>query len=211
VLQLLAPHLADHRKGLALEQLVSSGELLPAELALTLLAAVPPSCRLLNLYGSTEVAADCSCQDVREWAAQTAAGGGCPWVPVGPPIANTQLLICRSDSGDSASSAPAPEAVAWGDEGEVWVAGQGLAAGYHGRAAVEAAARFRVFAPQQPLGVGGGTLSFVGDGDDGGAGCLGRARRWFRTGDLGRLQPDGESDVGVWAGVVGALVVPWEE
>jgi hypothetical protein len=51
VLQLLAPHLAARRRELRLRQLVSSGELLPADLAGVLLDAVPPGCRVLNLYG----------------------------------------------------------------------------------------------------------------------------------------------------------------
>jgi hypothetical protein len=47
----MAPHLAQQRGRLALRQVVSSGELLPADLAGRLLGALPPTCRLLNLYG----------------------------------------------------------------------------------------------------------------------------------------------------------------
>lgn len=51
VLQLLAPQLGRARGGLALRQLVSSGELLPADLARQLLRALPDGCSFLNLYG----------------------------------------------------------------------------------------------------------------------------------------------------------------
>lgn len=51
MLQLLAPHLAARRGALSLRELVSSGELLPAELAAALAAALPEGCSILNLYG----------------------------------------------------------------------------------------------------------------------------------------------------------------
>jgi acyl-CoA synthetase (AMP-forming)/AMP-acid ligase II len=119
----------------------------------------------------------------------------------------------------------APEAVPWGQAGEVWVAGEGLAAGYLS-AGSEAASRFRRFAlrlPEltAPLGAQGASKSnrvvssadamdaeaAAAGGETGSAAAAppswvagpgGEAggeqaeRRWFRTGDLGRLLPDGE-------------------
>lgn len=46
---------------LALRVLISSGEPLPNALAGRLRLCLPASCCLLNLYGSTELAADCTC------------------------------------------------------------------------------------------------------------------------------------------------------
>lgn len=49
---------------LSLRVVVSSGEPLTVALAQTLPPLLPPGCRLLNLYGSTEVSADCTCFDI---------------------------------------------------------------------------------------------------------------------------------------------------
>ena len=46
---------------LSLRLLISSGEPLSSALAQSLKQSLPDSCRLLNLYGSTEAAADCTC------------------------------------------------------------------------------------------------------------------------------------------------------
>jgi amino acid adenylation domain-containing protein len=64
---------------------VSSGEALPLELAQRFRERLPQS-RLLNLYGSSEVAADVTCYDTTEGAPR-------PCVPIGRPIANTQVYI----------------------------------------------------------------------------------------------------------------------
>jgi len=49
---------------LALRVLISSGEPLTVALAQALRQCLPDSCSLLNLYGCTELAADCTCLDV---------------------------------------------------------------------------------------------------------------------------------------------------
>jgi non-ribosomal peptide synthetase component F len=201
VLQLLAPHMAARRSDLALQQLVSSGELLPADLARDLLAALPPSCRLLNLYGSTEVSADCTCLDVRRWAGSSDGGDGggssdstpgSQWVPVGKPISNSQVVVCRADSSHQHQR----EAVPWGEEGVVWVAGRGLAAGYHGAPDPDAAARFEEFTPHTSAAAAGApsfVAGAVASGEaSGGGGAVQQPRRWFNTGDFGRLLFDGE-------------------
>ena len=53
---------------LRLKVLVSSGEQLPLQLARALQRVLPPDCKLLNLYGCTEVAADCTCYDMTHMA-----------------------------------------------------------------------------------------------------------------------------------------------
>lgn len=50
---------------LALRLVVSSGEALPLRLLRRLRAVLPPGAAVLNLYGSTEVAGDCTCFDAR--------------------------------------------------------------------------------------------------------------------------------------------------
>jgi len=49
---------------LALRVLISSGEPLTVALAQALRQCLPDSCSLLNLYGCTELAADCTCLDI---------------------------------------------------------------------------------------------------------------------------------------------------
>ena len=51
---------------LHLKILISSGEPLPIALAQGLQSCLPDTCRLLNLYGSTEVAADCTWLEVTD-------------------------------------------------------------------------------------------------------------------------------------------------
>ena len=67
---------------------VASGEVLPVDLADRFLLCMPNS-RLINLYGSSEVSADVT------WHAVTAAVD-LPSVPIGRPIANTEIHIVGS-------------------------------------------------------------------------------------------------------------------
>lgn len=55
---------------LRLRLAVSSGEPLPPGLLHDMQQVLPPGCRILNLYGSTEVAADCTAFDCTAWGAQ---------------------------------------------------------------------------------------------------------------------------------------------
>ena len=52
---------------LALRLVVSSGEALPPRLLRRLRAVLPPGAAVLNLYGSTEVAGDCTCFNASSW------------------------------------------------------------------------------------------------------------------------------------------------
>lgn len=55
---------------LRLRLVVSSGEPLPPGLLAGMQQLLPPGCRVLNLYGSTEVAADCTAFDCTAWRPQ---------------------------------------------------------------------------------------------------------------------------------------------
>lgn len=92
---------------------VSSGEALPVELALAFRERLP-HVTLLNLYGSTEVSADATYYDTKHLSTVATT------VPLGRPIANTELYIL------DAHLAQVPVDVA----GELYVGGVGLARGY---------------------------------------------------------------------------------
>lgn len=94
---------------------ISSGEALPRDLV-ERFRQEAPGAALINLYGSSEVAADVTCYDA-QWEAHSLS------VPIGRPIANTQIYILDRHFH------PVPIGV----EGELYVAGAGLARGYHGR------------------------------------------------------------------------------
>jgi len=95
---------------------ISSGEALPPDLCVRFHELVPQGV-LLNLYGSSEVAADVTYY-------QSDAGNPVPpSVPLGLPIANTQVHILDLRL----------QVLPVGVPGEIYVAGDGLARGYYGR------------------------------------------------------------------------------
>ncbi|HEX2094417.1 MAG TPA: amino acid adenylation domain-containing protein, partial [Longimicrobiaceae bacterium] len=100
----------------SLRMVVTSGEALERDTAAAWLERFP-GVRLVNLYGCTEAGADSTCLEVRD-----AAG---PWalVSIGRSIANTALLVLDRYGN------PAPVGI----PGELCIAGEGLARGYHGR------------------------------------------------------------------------------
>ncbi|WP_155617148.1 amino acid adenylation domain-containing protein, partial [Xanthomonas translucens] len=98
----------------SLRRIVCSGEALPADLAYAALERLPQA-RLYNLYGPTEAAVDVSVWECT--AADTHS------VPIGRPIANTQLHVIDAQRQRS------PIGVA----GELQIAGVQLARGYLGR------------------------------------------------------------------------------
>src|SRR4029077_8079430 len=129
-----------------------SGEALAGEL-LERLSAALPSCRFVNLYGSTEVAADASCH--------VGDGGEGRSVPIGRAIGNVQAYVLDG----------AVEPVPVGVVGELYIGGVGLARGYLGRAGLTA----ERFVPS-PFGDGerlyrtGDLGRFLGNGELGVAG-----------------------------------------
>ncbi len=90
-----------------------SGEALPLELLHQFQQQLPHSI-LLNLYGSSEVAADATCFEI-------AGGERLSYVPIGRPLNNTQVYLLDR------FFQPVPVNI----PGEVYVSGEGLARGYH--------------------------------------------------------------------------------
>jgi amino acid adenylation domain-containing protein len=141
-----------------LRLVVTSGERLPAGIARRLRAAAP-QITLVNLYGSSEVAADVTCEIVG-----TVEGED---VPIGRAIQNARLYVL-----DRARHPVAP-----GGAGELYVGGEVLAAGYLNRPDLTAE-RFlpdpfsrlpgaRMFAPGDRVRfLPDGRLQFLGRADD---------------------------------------------
>ncbi|MET0398037.1 MAG: AMP-binding protein, partial [Longimicrobiaceae bacterium] len=105
-----------------LRLVVTSGEALPPELARRFAAALPGA-TLLNLYGSSEVAADST-----HHALGAAGAAAEERVAIGRPIWNTRVYVA------DAAMQPLPAGAA----GELYVAGHGLARGYMGNPAATA-------------------------------------------------------------------------
>lgn len=117
---LLEPHLEKYCS--SLKQVVTSGEALSYELQERFFARFPdPQVALHNLYGPTEAAID-----VTFWECQR--GSKPQSIPIGRPIANTQIYIL------DAALQPTPIGV----PGELYIGGVGLARGYHKRPALTA-------------------------------------------------------------------------
>ncbi|MCS0634800.1 amino acid adenylation domain-containing protein [Streptomyces sp. LP05-1] len=129
--------------------LITAGEACTPELV----RAWAPHTRMFNSYGPTETTVD-----ITLWrcTAEGLYGPGSP-VPVGRPVAGTAVRLL------DARLRPVPP----GTPGELYVAGTGLARGYHDRPGLTAE-RF----PADPWGPPGS--------------------RMYRTGDLARLRTDGE-------------------
>ncbi|SNT56748.1 non-ribosomal peptide synthase domain TIGR01720/amino acid adenylation domain-containing protein, partial [Pseudomonas delhiensis] len=130
----------------SLKRIVCSGEALPVDAQQQVFAKLPQA-GLHNLYGPTEAAID-----VTHW---TCVEEGKDAVPIGRPIANLGCHILDDNL----------EPVPVGVLGELYLAGEGLARGYHQRPALTAE-RF-VASP------------FVA------------GERMYRTGDLARYRADG--------------------
>jgi acyl-coenzyme A synthetase/AMP-(fatty) acid ligase/acyl carrier protein len=92
-----------------------SGEVLPADLAKRFQEGFPKA-TLLNIYGSSEVAADVTCHEV-------AKGELTSSVPIGKPISNTQVFLVDENR----------EPVPIGMRGQIFVGGDNLARGYLNR------------------------------------------------------------------------------
>jgi acyl-coenzyme A synthetase/AMP-(fatty) acid ligase/acyl carrier protein len=125
-------------RGLSLRYCVTSGEALPSELARQFVRALP-ECRLLNLYGSSEVAADVMYDEVDSG----------DLVTIGRPIANTRVYVLDE------CLRVVPEGV----PGGVYVCGEGVARGYLGRAEWTA----ERFVPHPYSETGGERLYWTGD------------------------------------------------
>jgi nonribosomal peptide synthetase DhbF len=123
----------------SLRHVIASGEALDLDLEREWYAQSPTP--LHNLYGPTEASVD-----VTHWTC--AAGVGSTVVPIGRPIANTQLYVLDA----------AMEIVPVGIPGELHIGGIGLARGYIGRPGLTAAS----FVPD-PFGAAASRLYRTGD------------------------------------------------
>jgi len=103
---------------------VVSGEPLSRNIAEQFLLNMP-ECRLLNLYGSTEVSADVTAMEIEPSHLSANMPIGRPNMPIGRPIAGCQIYIL-----DSAHQLMPP-----GATGELGIAGRGLSLGYFGEEA----------------------------------------------------------------------------
>jgi amino acid adenylation domain-containing protein len=98
----------------ALRQMLSGGDVLSSS-SLDRAAGRLEGRRVLNVYGPTETTVMCCCYAV---GAERPAGS----VPIGGPIANTQVYVVNGSQ---------PTGV--GERGEIYIGGVGLARGYHNR------------------------------------------------------------------------------
>ena len=96
-----------------------SGEMLPWELAKKFRKAYPGA-TLLNIYGSSEVAADVTWHEVSAEEADANEVEAATSVPIGRPIRNSQVYVLDEEMN----------AVPVGVRGEIYVGGAGLALGY---------------------------------------------------------------------------------
>jgi amino acid adenylation domain-containing protein len=133
--------------------LILGGEALSRELAARI-TALAPACEIINHYGPTETTVGSLALRLRDYDWKAPANHG---IPIGRPIANTRAYIL------DARQQPVPPGVT----GELYLAGDGVAAGYIGQPELTAE-RF-VAEP------------FAGDG----------AARMYKTGDRARYLADG--------------------
>ncbi|WP_437305959.1 amino acid adenylation domain-containing protein [Sorangium sp. So ce388] len=125
----------------SLRKVICSGEALPAELARRCFERLPDA-ELHNLYGPTEASID-----VTAWACSREDTSTA--VPIGHPIANTQIYLLDRHGQ------PVPVGV----PGELHIGGVGLARGYHRRPALTA----ERFVPDPFGSAPGGRLYRTGD------------------------------------------------
>jgi len=169
LLKSMLDHVADVGSVLSgLRHCICSSEALPGDLARRFLSLLP-ACRLLNLYGSSEVSADSTCHEV-----DVVEG---PQVHIGRPIPGNLLAILD----------PAGNVLPVGAAGEIMIGGIGLARGYLGLNGGEP--RFVAL----PAGVAGGRAFRSGDlgrwRPDGGIDYLGRLDRQVKIRGV-RIDPE---------------------
>ncbi|GHO97480.1 hypothetical protein KSF_075280 [Reticulibacter mediterranei] len=156
-----------------IRRLICSGEALSPQVAQTFFERLPG--QLHNLYGPTEVAVDVTHWECSREAAEDS-------IPIGQPIANTDILILDQEMA----------LVPLWATGEIYIRGKGLARGYHGRSDLTAAS----FVPDPFREGEGGRLYKTGDlgryREDGSIEYLGRVDqqvkiRGFRI-ELGEIE-----------------------
>jgi amino acid adenylation domain-containing protein len=155
----------EHRKCKSIKRVICSGEALPFELQQRFFESL--DAQLYNLYGPTEASID-----VTAWHCQSVSSSRI--VPIGRPIANTQLFILDKNLQ------PVPIGVA----GELHIAGVGLARGYLNRP--ELTEEKFIPNPFNDLQLDKGVKSAPSRTK-----TLNASNRLYKTGDLARYCPDG--------------------
>ncbi|WP_420884293.1 non-ribosomal peptide synthetase [Planktothrix rubescens] len=169
---------------ISIKRVICSGEALSLELQERFFARL--ACELHNLYGPTEAAID-----VTFWECQS--DSNLKTVPIGRPIANTQIYILDSHLQ------PVPIGVA----GELHIGGVGLARGYLNRPELTAekfipnpfAPSPTPLSPPQPPNFGGSSELIEGSKSPSIGGFRGledQPSKLYKTGDLARYLPDGD-------------------
>ncbi|MEV6603537.1 amino acid adenylation domain-containing protein [Kutzneria sp. NPDC051319] len=134
-----------------LRALLVGGEALSRSLADTLTRALP-HVRVFNMYGPTETTVWSTAHELDHRAEDTVT------VPIGRPIANTRLVVVDGLGNEACV----------GVSGELWIGGEGVAAGYHRRPDLE-------------------SERFVENAEP-------ASGRYYRTGDQVRWRDDGRLD-----------------
>jgi len=143
--QILAAAAAADRPLGSLRLMITGGDQAnPADCRAVLRSA--PGARLVNAYGLTETTITSALFEVTEEGLPAHPGGR---VPVGRPLADTQILVLDADL----NTLPA------GMVGEIYIAGRGLARGYLGRPGLTA----ELFLPNPFAAVPGGRMYRTGD------------------------------------------------
>jgi amino acid adenylation domain-containing protein len=150
----------DPAKILPRQQLILGGETTSWDL-IDRVREISPECKILNHYGPTEATIGVTTFEVKKGVNSQKS----TTVPIGRPIANTQIYLLDSEGK------PVPIGV----PGELHIGGAGLARGYLNRSQLTA----EKFIPNP---ISSGFPLFKGDG---------RGDRLYRTGDKARYLPDG--------------------
>jgi yersiniabactin nonribosomal peptide synthetase len=145
LLEMLLAADADDSRPLDLRLALVSGDWIALDLPARVRARAP-ACRFVALGGATEAAIWSNFYEVGDTLADWRS------IPYGRPLGNQRYRVADARGRDRPDWVP----------GELWISGEGLAAGYRGD-------------PEQTA------RRFVRRG----------GRRWYRTGDLGRYRPDG--------------------
>jgi amino acid adenylation domain-containing protein len=140
-----------------LRYIISSGEALVPDLVHKTVGTLP-NCALLNLYGSSEVL-DATWFEIPAGTAERGFDRQRA-IPIGRPTANMRIYILD----------PRGQPVPPGVPGEIYVAGDNLARGYHARDKMNSERFLEIALP------------------------LGRRERVFKTGDIGCYQTNGDID-----------------
>ncbi|GMH32558.1 hypothetical protein BSKO_00392 [Bryopsis sp. KO-2023] len=176
--------LSQRQQSLKLRLIVSSGDFLPQALSDGLLACLPADGELLNLYGCTEVSADCTFHSVKP--PLDGEHRALSTVAAGIPISNTIVAVVRHHSQSALSgdqNVALFQPVERDCEGEIWVGGRGLATGYLGRCTSLSTSAFVTISKSEVIGALDQEFSVVfSDGYD-----LESEVRFFRTKDRGKI------------------------